>query len=93
MGVSRSMTPTVLPSRGPFAECKPVSPAIWDLGSPSAQAPTYLLLALHTGVARPGLEVDGPPSRGGLFFLLLHMLGGLSSGPTLIDGNVGGYDP
>ena len=36
-----------------FAGCKPVSPAIWDLGSPSAQAPTYLLLGLHTGVARP----------------------------------------
>ena len=54
----------------PFAGCKPVSPAIWVLGSPSAQAPIYPGLR--------GLEVDGPPSRGGLFFFSCFICWGVS---------------
>jgi hypothetical protein len=53
MGVSRSMTPTVLPSGDRLQA------AIWDLGSPSARAPTYLGLR--------GLEVGGQKKECDLF--------------------------
>ena len=80
MGVSCSMTLTVLPRLGALRERK--KRGSWAPQVP--QAPIYLGLR--------GLEVDGPPPVGVFSLLLLLMLGGLSSGPTLIDGNVGGYD-
>ena len=82
--------PTVFPlTRGSFASHK----RKWVLGFPKCpQDPIYLLLGLHMGVARPGLEVDGPPSRGGSFSPLLLNVWGLSTGPTVSNGPVGGYD-
>ena len=85
MGVSRSMTPTVLPRLGARLRYANRSIGINGSWAPQVpQAPIYLGLR--------GLEVDGPPPVGVFSLLLLLMLGGLSSGPTLIDGNVGGYD-
>jgi hypothetical protein len=65
---SRSMPPLSSPGEGLCVNAKHT----WVLGFPKCpQDPIYLLLGIHTGVARPGLEVDGPPSRGGSFSLLL----------------------
>ena len=61
----------------------------WVLGFPKCpQDPIYLLLGIHTGVARPGLGVDGPPSCGGSFFFTLLHIWGLSTGPTVPNGAV-----
>jgi hypothetical protein len=77
-------------TRGSFASHK----STWVLGFPKCpQDPIYLLLGLHMGVAWPGLEVYGPPSHGGSFSLLLLQALGLSTGPTVSNGPVGGYDP
>jgi hypothetical protein len=66
----------------------------WVLGIPKCpQDPIYLLLGLHMVVARPGLEVDGPPFRGGVFFPLAYQALGLSTCPTVSNSPVGGYDP
>jgi hypothetical protein len=85
------MPPTVLPlTRGSFASHK----RAWVLGFPKCpQDPIYLLLSLHMDMAWPGLEVDGPHSRGGSFSLLLLRAWDLSTGPTVSNGPVGGYDP
>ena len=64
----------------------------WVLSFPKcSQDPIYPILGLHRGVAQPGFGVEDPPSCE-FFFLKLGSIWGLSSGPTVCNGPVGGYD-